>query len=330
MNAFDFDNNSSLQNLIIQQLNSSYDFSHFSKLLKEHKFFEYYVNLPKKDKFNIIFYIQMVKNSHDYNQNHNDFCYEIEKWEIDFKKRILEDGQISSAELDFILNLLADRIINNETVDKDLINKLAENYILKSPLMIPEELPILLLYNFYLINQFTNSNYTISFKTSAYAFACTNYSDYPTTLFINYGVYHQFLGLENISKQDYLEIFCFQTFSLLHEIKHLKQFEHMSTHDDEYAKAVGIDMGVVSYDYDFYQENHDMFFLEREANEFGYENLERFCHNLLSQDYIQKFIEVAKSKESNKLSKKEFKDKYDEICSKIAESISVGKKNPNF
>lgn len=320
--------NNSLQNLIIKKLNSSYDFNYFSQLLKENKFFEHYAKLPKKDKCNIIFYLRLAKNNDKFEQSNYDFYYEIEKWQNDLFSRL--DGKIPSAELEFVINLLADRIVNNEKVDKNLIIKLSENYILKSPLIIPEELPILLLYNFYLINQFTNSNYTISFKTSAYAFACINYSDYPTTLFINYGVYHQLLGLENISKQDYLEIFCFQTFALLHEIKHLKQFEHMSTHDDEYAKAVGIDMGVVSYDYDFYRENHDMFFLEREANEFGYENLERFCHNLLSQDYIQKFIEVAKSKESNKLSKKEFKDKYDEICSKIAESISAGKKNPNF
>ena len=328
MNAFHFDNKNSLQNLILKQLNSSYDFNYFLQLLKENKFFEYYAKLPKKDKFNIIFYLRMIKDNDKSEQSNYDFYSEIEKWQNNLISRL--DGKISTSELEFVINLLADRIVNNEKVDKNLIIKLSENYILKSPLIIPEEIPILLLYNLYLINQFTDSNYTVSFKTNEYAFACTNYSDYPTTLFINYGVYHQLLGLENISKQDYLEMFCFQTFSLLHETKHLKQFEHMNTHDDEYAKAIGLDIGVVSYDYDFYRENHDMFFLEREANEFGYENLEKFCHSLLSHDYIQKFIEIAKSKESNKLSKEDFKAKYDEICSKIVESIPANEKNHNF
>ena len=121
-------------------------------------------------------------------------------------------------------------------IDKinDFYIYLSENYILKSPLIIPEELLILLLYNFYLINQFINSNYTISFKMNVHAFACTNYSDFPETVFMNYDFYHKALESEKITKQDYLELFCFQTFSLLHEFKHLKQFEYMHSHDDEY------------------------------------------------------------------------------------------------
>lgn len=327
MNVFNFDNNSSLQNLIIKQLNSSYDFNYFSQLLKENNFFEYYAKLPKKDKFNIIFYLQMVKDNDKFEQSNYDFYSEIEKWQNNLISRL--DGKISTSELEFVINLLADRIVNNEKVDKNLIIKLSENYILISPLIIPEELPILLLYNLYLINQFTDSNYTVSFKTNEYAFACTNYSDSPETLFINSEFYYQVLKSEQITKQDYLNLFCFQTFALLHEAKHLKQFEYMDTHNDDYAKAIGLDLGVATYDYDFYRKNHDMFLIESEANSFGRENLERFCHNLLSHDYIQKFIELSKSTLS-KLSKEEFRDKYNEICSKIIESISEAEKKLNF
>ena len=327
MNAFHFDNKNSLQNLILKQLNSSYDFNYFLQLLKENKFFEYYAKLPKKDKFNIIFYLRMIKDNDKSEQSNYDFYSEIEKWQNNLISRL--DGKISTSELEFVINLLADRIVNNEKVDKNLIIKLSENYILKSPLIIPEEIPILLLYNLYLINQFTDSNYTVSFKTNEYAFACTNYSESPETLFINSEFYYQVLKSEQITKQDYLELFCFQTFSLLHETKHLKQFEYMNTHDDDYAKAIGLDVGVVSYDYDFYRENHDMFLIESEANSFGRENLERFCHNLLSHDYIQKFIEISKQT-PNKLSKEEFKAKYDEICSEITKITQTEDKKPNF
>lgn len=319
--------NNSLQNLIIKKLNSSYDFNYFSQLLKENKFFEYYAKLPKKDKFNIIFYLRMIKDNDKFEQSNYDFYSEIEKWQNDLISRL--DGKISFAELEFAINLLADRIVNNEKVDKKLIIKLSENYILKSPLIIPEELPILLLYNFYLINQFIGSNYTVSFKTNEYVFACTNYSESLETVFMNCDFYYQVLKSEQITKQDYLELFCFQTFSLLHETKHLKQFEYMNTHNDDYARAIELDIGVASYDYDFYRENHDMFLIESEANSFGCENLERFCHNLLSHDYIQKFIELSKST-PNKLSKEEFRDKYNEICSEFAKSTSTEDKKPNF
>ena len=322
--------NNDLQSLILKSLKSNYDFSYFCELFKENKFFEYYAKLPNKDKFNIVFFIKLIEKNgeHLIESGDSEFYNEIKKWQGNLFDK-LNEGKITPSELEFAIKLIADSIINNEKLDKNLIIKLSENYILKSPLMIPEELPILLLYNSYLINQFINSNYTISFKTSAYAFACTNYSDSPETIFINYDFYHHVLESEQITKQDYLELFCFQTFSLLHEFKHLKQFEYMNTHDDEYAKAIGLDMSVVGYDYDFYRENHDMFFVESEANSFGCENLERFCHNLLSHDYIQKFIEISKSS-SNKLSKEEFKVKYDEICSKIVKLISEDDKKQSF
>ena len=258
----------------------------------------------------------------------SEFYNEIKNWQSNLFDK-LNEGKITPSELEFAIKLIADSITNNEKLDKNLIIKLSENYILKSPLMIPEELPILLLYNFYLINQFTNSKYKISFTTDIYAFAKINYSEHPETVFINYEFYYQLFELNQITKQDYLEMFCYQTFALLHEFKHLKQFEYMNNHDDEYAKAIGLDMSVVGYDYDFYRENHDMFFVESEANSFGCENLERFCHNLLSHDYIQKFIEISKST-SNKLSKEEFKARYDERCFKITELISSDDKKPNF
>lgn len=197
--------------------------------------------------------------------------------------------------------------------------------------MIAEELPILLMYNFYLINQFTNSKSNIAFTTDTYTFAHIKNYEQPEIVFINYDVYHQLLGLEQISAQDYYEMFCYQTFALLHEFKHLKQYEYMISHDDEYAKVIGLDIGVISYDYDFYQENHDMFFIEREANEFGYKNLNNFCYNLLSQDYIAKFIELSKASTlSNKLSKDEFKTGYDERCNQISKLIASDEKEPNL
>lgn len=322
--------NNDLQSLILKLLKSNYDFSYFCELFKENKFFEYYAKLPNKDKFNIVFFIKLIEKNgeHLIQCGDSEFYNEIKKWQGNLFDK-LNEGKITPSELEFAIKLIADGIINNEKIDKNLIFKLSENYIMKSPLMIADELPILLIYNFYLINQFTNSKYNTSFITGAYSFAQTNYSEYPETIFINYGIYHQLLGLEHISKQDYLEMFCYQTFALLHEFKHLKQFEYMNSHDDEYAKTIGLDMSVVGYDYEFYQENHDMFFLEREANAFGYENLEKFCHNLLSQDYIQKFIELSKSS-SNKLSKEEFKVKYDEICSKIVKLISEDDKKQSF
>ena len=326
--------NNDLQNLILKSLKSNYDFVYFCQLFKENKFFEYYAKLPNKDKFNIIFFIKLTEKNGEFliQSGDSEFYNEIKKWQGNLFDK-LNEGKITPFELEFAIKFIADSIINNENVDKNLIIKLSENYILKSPLMIADELPILLLYNFYLINQFTNSKYNISFSinTNTFAFAQTNFLEYPETVFINYDIYHQLFEIDQISKQDYLEMFCYQTFALLHEVKHLKQYEYMNTHDDEYAKAICLEIGVVGFDYDFYLDNHDMFFIEREANDFGYENLEKFCHSLLSKDYIEKFIALAKSESlSNKLSKEEFKEKYNEICSKIAETISADEKKPNF
>ncbi len=260
MNILENDN---LQNLILKSLKSNYDFSYFCKLLKENNFFEYYAKLSNKDKFNIIYFIKLIeRNGETLDEGNNDFYNEVKKWESNLNNR-LSNEKIEQAELEFIIKLVADSIINNEKVDKNLIIKIIENYIFKLPLVIPEELPILLIYNFYLINQFTNSKYNIYFTINPNSFAHTNYSEYPETVFINYEVYHQLFGLEQISKQDYYEMFCYQTFALLHEFKHLKQFEYMNSHDDEYAKVIGLDMGIVSYNYDFYLENHEMFFIER-------------------------------------------------------------------
>ncbi len=258
MNILENDN---LQSLILKSLKSNYDFSYFCQLFKENKFFEYSANLSNKDKFNIIFFIKLIKKNGEYliQSGDSEFYNEIKNWQSNLFDK-LNEGKITPSELEFAIKLIADSITNNEKLDKNLIIKLSENYILKSPLMIPEELPILLLYNFYLINQFTNSKYKISFTTDIYAFAKINYSEHPETVFINYEFYYQLFELNQITKQDYLEMFCYQTFALLHEFKHLKQFEYMNNHDDEYAKAIGLEMCVVNYDYDFYQENHDMFF----------------------------------------------------------------------
>lgn len=53
--------NEDLQSLILKSLKSNYDFSYFCQLFKENKFFEYYANLSNKDKFNIIFFIKLIK-----------------------------------------------------------------------------------------------------------------------------------------------------------------------------------------------------------------------------------------------------------------------------
>ena len=176
MNILENDN---LQSLILKSLKSNYDFSYFCELFKENKFFEYYAKLSNKDKFNIIFFLKLIEKNDDYlNQNNNyDFYNAIKNWQSNLVNR-LDNENISRDEIEFAINLIADSIINNEVVDKKIIIKLAENYILKSPLMIPEELPILLMYNFYLINQFTNSKYKISFTTDIYAFAKINYSEH--------------------------------------------------------------------------------------------------------------------------------------------------------
>lgn len=314
--------------IVLSMLEKNFSLTRLQKLLEENGFLSFFANLSKQNKKDFLYLIKLIKKNP--NDSRKNFINAFLSLENELSKKV-ETNTITSDELLFLIFLTANKILTNEEVNKDLVKLISENYILKKPFLIAEELLILLMYNIELASKFTNQNCDIRFTSSISAFAqMSSDMKQDSVLQIDGSFYNKMLELEKISESDYFEMFCYQTFAILHEFRHAQQFSYVVNNDDDYSRILQKEIAITQYYCDFYLKYHEFFLLEKEANEFAFENLEKFCHGFLTPDYIKKFILLAKAKlapKHNSLKLPDFKEKFAILSEEIEKQENVFENN---
>lgn len=289
-------NNNIFEEYYLKKLEKEFDLKLLENLLTQNGFFSYFKQLNTNDKNNLIRLIMQKKKTKviTTSETNDIFFNKIDDFLNNLENKI-NNNELSEDELAFIIYYFSRCIISNIDTKAELINKIAEKYIINTPKMLPQELPFLLLY---LKNSILKTKFNLKFDITISTFSCIK-SDDLSTILINSEYYYKLLEMNSLNKEDFYNILCYQSFALFHEINHLTQFETAEIEDDEYAKRIKKEITINELYPEFYAKYHNCFFIERESDEFGFECLKKYCNNIIPNEIIKDFIE--KSKESLKV-----------------------------
>jgi len=282
------------KNDLINEIENVKKFSLNINLKRYKEYVDYFYSLKDDDKDYIIYYMILYKKHLTDIKNGNlDKIYNMYKILLDK----LKYNKLNCKEMYIYEHVMAYLIISGNFKNNELFEKYVSTYLTKiNRFNFNSRLFIIMQDIVNKLNKEYNKDCSLIFSEQD-SLACTNWiiKEYKYKISLNAEKYYDSYTLKQIDDIDLLKTFSYHIFIILHEYRHLLQNEYMRNHDDNLSKIYKFELFLIIMQNKFYSKNHNSYYIEKEANNFAYDNFYKYIKNYFSdkwidESYLKEFI----------------------------------------
>lgn len=140
------------------------------------------------------------------------------------------------------------------------------------------------------LNRHYNKNYKLRLYNKTKDKAFTNWLDKAKkdSIYLSLDIYLSYFYNKMETNVDIKKTLASEIFVILHEYKHLLQNDYMLSHNDDLSSRYKKDLYIITFREKSYDKYHDNLFIEKEANEFAFDNVEKYLSKYLEFSYFTK------------------------------------------
>lgn len=256
-----------------------------SKNFTYKEYIDYFYKFDINEKVNIICYVIIFKKYNIKNGNLDKLYnfYKILLNKLQYNELNFKEKYIYETITAFLI--VSNNYINNELFDKYCNNylKVSENNFKRQILLIHQDM-------INTLNRKNNTDYNICYKENNFSnsIAWVNWIDEDKirNIYYNQNQYLKFFIEKDVKKIDIIKTLSIEILNILHEYKHILQMEWLYKNVDNLSLKYENDLYMTNFK--LYRKYHDYFSIEREANEFGFNNYFEHLETYIKNKYLDK------------------------------------------
>lgn len=218
------------------------------------------------------------------------------------------NNQLTESESKLLLLILSYFSLNNVPYSDEKMNNYLNNYFYKDiKYFIGEELVLINNFIVSFISKMFNISSKLKYGQNFESLASVSKNNGIVEIKI-FDIYSDLLKMGPLSEETFYDNVVSQTFVLLHEFWHSRQFE-LLVNNKEYQNRERIkkEYVVIANDRDFYLKYHNNFKTEKEANDFASKHLKSLLKDVVPLERIDSFLnKIFSELEDNNLDDDEF------------------------